>query len=120
MRRREFLGLFGGLSTTIVSGAARGEARKRVALVSVGSTPVTQMHEGSASVYFRTFFEELRRLGYVEGKNLVVLRFTSGGIALNSPRAVTGWRTIAWLNRCRRPAKDWRISTEKRRIEDDD
>jgi hypothetical protein len=44
----------------------------------------------------------------------------SGGIALNSPRAVTGWRTIAWLNRCRRPAKDWRISTEKRRIEDDD
>jgi putative tryptophan/tyrosine transport system substrate-binding protein len=79
MLRREFLGLFGGLSTTIVSGAARGEARKRVALVSVGSTPVTEMHEGSTSVYFRTFFEELRRLGYVEGKNLVVLRFTSGG-----------------------------------------
>jgi putative ABC transport system substrate-binding protein len=26
-----------------------------------------------------TFFEELRRLGYVEGKNLIVLRFTSGG-----------------------------------------
>jgi hypothetical protein len=79
MRRREFLGLFGGLSTTIVSGAARGEALKRVALVSVGSTPVTQMHGGSTSVYFRTFFEELRRLGYVEGKNLVILRFTSGG-----------------------------------------
>jgi hypothetical protein len=60
--------------------AARGgEALKRVALVSVSSTPVTQMHEGSTIVYFRTFFEELRRLGYVEGKNLVVLRFTSGG-----------------------------------------
>ena len=58
MRRREFLGLFGGLSITIVSGAAHGgEALKRVALVSVGSTPVTQMHEGSTSVYFRTFFE---------------------------------------------------------------
>ena len=80
MRRREFLGLFGGLSATIVSGAARGgDVLKRVALVSVGSTPVTQMREGSTSVYFRTFFEELRRLGYVEGKNLVVLRFTSGG-----------------------------------------
>jgi putative tryptophan/tyrosine transport system substrate-binding protein len=80
MRRREFLGLFGGLSATIVSATARaGETLKRVALVSVGSTPVTQMHEGSTSVYFRTFFEELRRLGYVEGKNLVVLRFTSGG-----------------------------------------
>jgi putative tryptophan/tyrosine transport system substrate-binding protein len=79
MRRREFLGLFGGLSTTIVSGAARGGEAKRVALVGVGSTPVTQMHEGSTNVYFRTFFEELRRLGYAEGKNLVVLRFTSGG-----------------------------------------
>jgi putative ABC transport system substrate-binding protein len=80
MRRREFIGLFGGLSTTIVSGAARGRGTpKRVALVSVSPTPVTQMHELSTSVYFRTFFEELRRLGYVEGKNLVVLRFTSGG-----------------------------------------
>ena len=37
------------------------------------------MQEGSTNVYHRTFFEELRRLGYVDGKNLVVLRFTSGG-----------------------------------------
>jgi hypothetical protein len=28
MRRREFLGLFGGLSATIISGAARGDAIK--------------------------------------------------------------------------------------------
>src|SRR5215468_2009176 len=79
MQRREFLGLFGGLSTTIVGGAALGgEALKRVALAVVAA-PVTQMHEGSSIVPIRTFFEELRRLGYVEGKNLVVLRFTSGG-----------------------------------------
>jgi putative ABC transport system substrate-binding protein len=79
MRRRELLGLFGGLSATIISGAARSsEALRRVALVSVAS-PVTQMQEGSTNVYYRTFFEELRRLGYVDGKNLVVLRFTSGG-----------------------------------------
>jgi len=79
MRRREFLSFFVGLSTTVGNGAAyTGEAPKRVALVA-GSTRVTQMHEGSTNVYFRTFFEELRRLGYVEGKNLVVLRFTSGG-----------------------------------------
>jgi putative ABC transport system substrate-binding protein len=80
MRRREFLSLFGGLSATIIiSEAARGgEALKRVALVSVAA-PVTQMHEGSTIVSFKTFFEELRRLGYVEGKNIVVLRFTSGG-----------------------------------------
>ena len=80
MRRREFLRLFAGLSVAI-SGAARGDqAPKRVALVA-GSTRVTQMHEGSTNVYFRTSFEELRRLGYMERKNLIVLRFTSGGQA---------------------------------------
>jgi putative ABC transport system substrate-binding protein len=80
MRRREFIGLFGGLSATIVSGATRGsEALKRVALVSAGASPITQMNEGSTNIPTRTFFEELRRLGYVEGKNLIVLRFTSGG-----------------------------------------
>src|SRR5262245_10601468 len=80
MRRREFLNLFGGLSTTIVSGAAHcGEAPKRLALVSPGPTPVSQMREESTSVYFRTFFEELRKLGYIEGKNVIVLRVTGGG-----------------------------------------
>ena len=79
MQRREFLNLFGALSATIISGGARGGGSpKRVALV-VLAAPVTQMQEGSTNVYFRAFFEELRRLGYVEGRNLVVLRFTSGG-----------------------------------------
>ena len=79
MRRREFLSLLGGLSTTILTGPARGgEAPKRVALVSAAA-PIAQMHEGSTSVPLTTFFEELRRLGYIEGKNLIVLRFTSGG-----------------------------------------
>ena len=78
MRRREFLGLFGGLSATIISRAARGDAIKLVALV-VLAAPVAEMQETSTSVYARTFFAELRRLGYVEGKNLIVLRFTSAG-----------------------------------------
>src|SRR6516162_11138582 len=79
MRRRELLNLLSGLSVTMVTGAARAEqALKRVA-VAVVAAPVTQMHEGSTIIPIKTFFEELRRLGYVEGKNLVVLRFTSGG-----------------------------------------
>jgi putative tryptophan/tyrosine transport system substrate-binding protein len=77
MRRRDFLS-FLGLTAMIGNGAARGnEALKRLALVSVAS-PLAQMQEGSTSVFFRTFFEELHRLGYVEGKNLIVLRFASG------------------------------------------
>src|SRR6516162_3433394 len=78
MRRRKFLGLFGGLSATIISRAARGDAIKLVALV-VLAAPVAEMQETSTNVYGRTFFAELRRLGYVERKNLIVLRFTSAG-----------------------------------------
>jgi putative ABC transport system substrate-binding protein len=84
MRRREFLGLLGGLSATIISGAARGDAIKRVALV-VWAVPVAKMQETSTNVYARTFFAELRRLGYVEGKNLIVLRFTSDDHAERIP-----------------------------------
>jgi putative ABC transport system substrate-binding protein len=50
---------------------------KRVALAVVAG-PVTELHEGSTNAPIRAFFEELRRLGYVEGINLVVLPFTSG------------------------------------------
>ena len=91
MRRREFLSLFAGLSVAI-SGVARGDQTpKRVALVSLAA-PVTQMQEGSTIVAFRTFFEELRRLGYVEGKNLIVQRFSSGARSERIPETALSER----------------------------
>jgi putative tryptophan/tyrosine transport system substrate-binding protein len=47
------------------------------------------MAETSPDFFFRAFFEELRRLGYVEGENLVVLRFSSEGNAQRNSRVVT-------------------------------
>ena len=79
MRRRDVLRLFAGLCAMIVGGVVHGsETPKRIALVSLAA-PITQMQEGSTNGFFRTFFEELRRLGYIEGKNITVLRFTSDG-----------------------------------------
>jgi putative ABC transport system substrate-binding protein len=49
----------------------------RLAVMS-GSQPASEMSETGL---YRTFFKELRRLGYIEGENLVVLRFSAGGDA---------------------------------------
>jgi putative ABC transport system substrate-binding protein len=38
--------------------------------------------------YYRAFFEELRRLGYIEGQNLVVERFTAEGRTEHYPELV--------------------------------
>jgi putative ABC transport system substrate-binding protein len=41
------------------------------------------MTETGPSIYFRALFEELRRLGYVEGHNLIVRRYSAEGRAEN-------------------------------------
>jgi putative tryptophan/tyrosine transport system substrate-binding protein len=78
MRRREFIA--GAIS--IVAGASRAAAQpagvsQRLAIFSP-SEPSEQMHEKSDNRYYRTLFEELRRLGHVEGQNLAVERYGSG------------------------------------------
>jgi putative tryptophan/tyrosine transport system substrate-binding protein len=76
MRRRDF---FGGLLATIAASAARAAENGkvyRIALVSP-SRPISDMSETSQD--YGALFKEFRRLGYVEGKNLVVLRFSAGG-----------------------------------------
>src|SRR5438105_843086 len=49
----------------------------RIAIV-VPSAPAKEISETGRTVW-RTFFEELRRLGYVEGQNLIVERHSGGG-----------------------------------------
>jgi len=43
------------------------------------SHPATEMTETSSLPYFRAFFEEFRRLGYVEGKNVLIECFSGEG-----------------------------------------
>src|SRR5436190_4179802 len=79
MRRRDFITLFGGAAATWpLSARAQQSARmKRIAFVSP-SRKVSEMSL-SGPPYYRAFFEELTRLGYVEGQNLGVERYSGEG-----------------------------------------
>ena len=78
MQRREFITLFGGTAATwpLAASAQQPAKMKRIALVS----PATKISDmGVNNRYYRLFFEELGRLGYVEGQNLVVERYSGEG-----------------------------------------
>lgn len=78
MRRRE---LISGLSAIIASFSlvARAEPKlQRIAIVAV-LDPVAVINETSNRLIWRQFFGELRRLGYVEGQNLIIDRFSVEG-----------------------------------------
>jgi putative ABC transport system substrate-binding protein len=85
MNRRELIaGLL--LVSTIPSARAQQTAKVyRIALVSP-STPVSEINESNG--IYGPFLEELRRLGYVEGKNLVVERYSGEGRPERHPSVV--------------------------------
>jgi putative ABC transport system substrate-binding protein len=79
MQRREFITLFGGTAATWPL-AARGQQPaevKRIAFVNSAGEP--SRISGSGLPTYRAFFEELSRLGYVEGQNLGVERYSGNG-----------------------------------------
>src|SRR5882757_11415285 len=78
MRRRDFITALGTAATWPL--AARGQQptkMKRVAFV----IPATKISDITVSgrPFFRAFFEELSRLGYVEGQNLGLERYSGEG-----------------------------------------
>jgi putative ABC transport system substrate-binding protein len=82
MRRREFITLAGG-AVAAWPLAAFGKTQ-RIAMV-LPSGPVAIMTESAGIPYFSAFFNELRRLGYVEGQNLLIERYSGGGRASRYP-----------------------------------
>jgi putative tryptophan/tyrosine transport system substrate-binding protein len=77
MMRREFIALAGGAATVWPPTAYAQQpaaATKRLAICSP-SEPAASMNEGSDNRYYRALFAELRRLGHVEGQNLIVERY---------------------------------------------
>ncbi|MCS3761272.1 ABC transporter substrate-binding protein [Bradyrhizobium centrosematis] len=78
MRRRHFVKLLvgGAVSWPSLARSQLLAKMKRIALVSPG-TKTSAMNNGNR--YFRAFFEELDRLGYVEGQNLSVERYSGEG-----------------------------------------
>jgi putative tryptophan/tyrosine transport system substrate-binding protein len=83
MKRREFIRLACGLSvlpvtTSRAAWAVEPHKMYRIAMLHP-SHPVSDLTENSRIKYYREFNHELRQLGYVEGKNLVVERFSGEG-----------------------------------------
>jgi putative ABC transport system substrate-binding protein len=77
MRRREFIA---GLLVAATTGRAQAQQLANIHRIAViiYAAPVTEISETSSLLY-RAFFQELRRLGYVEGRNLIVERYSGGG-----------------------------------------
>jgi ABC-type uncharacterized transport system substrate-binding protein len=77
MRRRDFITALGTAATWPLAARAQQPAKmKRIALV-ISAGKVSTISVSDAG--FRAFFEELSRLGYVEGQNLWVERYSGEG-----------------------------------------
>jgi putative ABC transport system substrate-binding protein len=76
MRRRELIGSLIGAAVTWPLAASAQEAAKvyRIAVVSP-AVPVNEINETGSLPTYEALFGELRRLGYVEGQNLIVERY---------------------------------------------
>jgi putative ABC transport system substrate-binding protein len=59
-------------------GQQAGKAYRIAIVAPAASVPIVEIAE-SGLPFWRTFFKELRRLGYIEGQNLVVSRYTAEG-----------------------------------------
>jgi len=80
MKRREFIALLGGAAAAwpLTTRAQLPATRHRIAIFhpAIPTTLLTETGGGSA---WRAFFAELRRLGYVEGENLIIERYSAEG-----------------------------------------
>src|SRR5262245_25547022 len=74
MKRREFIA---GLLVAATLGQARAQQPAkvhRIAIVTI-ALPIAELTETSSLPFYRAFFHELRRFGYIEGRNLIVDRY---------------------------------------------
>ena len=79
MRRRALIGMLGGVAVwplTLKAQQLAGQHRIAIFHPAIPTTLLTETGGGSA---WRAFFGELRRLGYVEGQNLVIERYSAEG-----------------------------------------
>jgi putative tryptophan/tyrosine transport system substrate-binding protein len=87
MRRRAFLvALFSGAAAATGTRAQRSATVYRIAMIDL-SAPVAEMTENGVRAY-RGILRELRRLGYIEGQDLVIERYSLQGRAFHDPELV--------------------------------
>jgi putative ABC transport system substrate-binding protein len=80
MRRREFLTLLGGAAVArpLAAEAQQPDRARRIAIFHP-AIPTTLLTETGGGTAWRAFFAELRRLGYIEGRNLIIERYSAEG-----------------------------------------
>jgi putative tryptophan/tyrosine transport system substrate-binding protein len=80
IRRREFITLLGGAAAAWPL-AARAQQRAKAHRIAVihPSRPVAMLTDSGGLPNFEAFFKQLHQLGYVEGQNLLVERYSGEG-----------------------------------------
>jgi putative ABC transport system substrate-binding protein len=80
MRRRDFIAVVGGIAIARPIGPLAQQSAKghRLAVV-VPLNPTADLTTAGSSPFWRLVFQEFERLGYVEGQNLVVERYSAEG-----------------------------------------
>jgi putative ABC transport system substrate-binding protein len=78
MRRRDFVV---GVLLTGTTVSARAQRRAKVYRLAIVDTinPVIELTEAGELPYYRGFFERLRQLGFAEGQNLKIERYSGEG-----------------------------------------
>src|SRR5712671_4863925 len=79
MRRRKFITLLGGAASWPLAARAQQPATKQRIAIFHPAIPVELLTETGGGSAWRAFFGELRRLGYVEGENLIIERYSAEG-----------------------------------------
>ena len=80
MKRREFVALIAGAALQPATTWAQQPAKiHRIALIHPSLPPTRQTGSDQGGPGYRAFFSELQRLGYIEGKNLLVERYSGEG-----------------------------------------
>jgi putative tryptophan/tyrosine transport system substrate-binding protein len=79
MRRREFITLLGGAAAWPLAARAQQAVTQRRIAIFHPAIPTTLLTETGGGSAWRAFFAELRRLGYTEGENLIIERYSAEG-----------------------------------------
>ena len=76
MRRRDFIA---GMMLGALPCSARAQQRTYRIAIFHPAIPTTLLTETGGGTAWRAFFSELRRLGYIEGENLIIDRYSAEG-----------------------------------------
>lgn len=78
MKRRDLVGVLVLTAVLPVPVLGQSAARRRLAMAHA-SSPVSDLRMGGDNLLVNAFFEELAKLGYFEGRNLEIIRFSADG-----------------------------------------